>query len=93
MKDLIPILTKYIRSRQIPGGFNLLAAHNGRTFDVPFLIKEFSRCSEEIPDNWLFLDTLPLARELMKLNGRSSFSLSLSHPDVFILFTTNMPFC
>ena len=69
MKDLIPILLEYIKSRQKPGGIVLLVAHNGRSFDVPFLINEFSRCGIEIPENWRFLDTLPLVRELIKSSG------------------------
>ncbi|KAL8527890.1 hypothetical protein ACS0TY_005633 [Phlomoides rotata] len=69
MKDFIPVLLQFIRSRQIPGGVVLLVSHNGRTFDVPFLKKEFSRCSYEIPPDWLFADTLPLARAVMKSKG------------------------
>ncbi|KAJ7955176.1 exonuclease DPD1, chloroplastic/mitochondrial [Quillaja saponaria] len=69
MEELIPILLKYIKSRQIHGGLALFVGHNARCFDVPFLKKEFSRCSFDIPADWLFLDTLPLAREMMKLNG------------------------
>lgn len=71
MKDLIPILLEYIQSRQKPGGQVLWIGHNARCFDVPFLIKEFSRCSIEVPENWLFMDTLPLARELVKSGGLS----------------------
>lgn len=69
MGDLIPILLRYVGSRQKPGGYVVLVAHNARGFDVPFLIKEFSRCSLDIPSNWLFVDTLPLAREVMKSGG------------------------
>ena len=47
----------------------LWVAHNARCFDVPFIINELRRCSTEIPPNWLFVDTLPLARELMKSGG------------------------
>ncbi|RVW39187.1 Exonuclease DPD1, chloroplastic/mitochondrial [Vitis vinifera] len=50
-------------------GLILWVAHNGRSFDVPFLINEFSRCNTEVPPNWRFLDTLPLARELIKSAG------------------------
>ncbi|OVA02583.1 Exonuclease [Macleaya cordata] len=67
--DLIPILQHYVQTRKIPGAPVLLVAHNARSFDVPFLINEFSRCNVEIPSDWLFLDTLPLARELVKLEG------------------------
>lgn len=69
MEDLIPILLQFVKSRQRPGGFVVLVAHNARTFDVPFLAHEFKRCSIEIPKNWLFLDSLPLAREAMKSEG------------------------
>ncbi|KAL4303404.1 hypothetical protein GQ457_10G012850 [Hibiscus cannabinus] len=69
MEELIPILLRFIKSRQKPGGYILWAAHNCFAFDLPFLINEFSRCSYEIPPNWLFMDTLSLARELMKSGG------------------------
>lgn len=73
MGDLIPILLRYVGSRQKPDGYVVLVAHNARGFDVPFLIKEFSRCSFDIPSNWLFVDTLPLAREVMKSGGLSTY--------------------
>ncbi|GMI94502.1 defective in pollen organelle DNA degradation1 [Hibiscus trionum] len=69
MEELIPILMQFVKSRQKPGGYVLLGAHNSFAFDLPFLINEFSRCSYEIPPNWLFMDTLSLARELMKSGG------------------------
>ncbi|XP_068661004.1 exonuclease DPD1, chloroplastic/mitochondrial-like [Aristolochia californica] len=76
-KELAPILVRYVQSRQKPGGIVLWVAHNGRRFDVPFLIKECSRCSMDIPPDWFFVDTLPLARQLVKPDGSklSSFSL------------------
>ena len=63
----------------------MLAAHNARSFDVPFLRSEFTRCKAEFPSNWLFVDTLTLAREMMKSKGQSlSLSLSLSaHTNIF----------
>lgn len=69
MVDLIPILLQYVKSRQKPGGYVMLVAHNARAFDVPFLIEEFARHSYEIPPSWLFVDTLPMAREVMKSGG------------------------
>lgn len=69
MEELIPLLLQYVRSREKPDGYILWVAHNARTFDVPFLLKEFSRCSTEVPPNWLFVDTLPLAREMIKSKG------------------------
>ncbi|KAJ4839494.1 hypothetical protein Tsubulata_027897 [Turnera subulata] len=69
MEELIPIFLQYIKSRQKPDGYMLFVAHNARSFDVPFLVNEFARCSVDIPPNWLFVDTLPLARELLKSEG------------------------
>ncbi|KAK9291534.1 hypothetical protein L1049_019482 [Liquidambar formosana] len=77
MVDLIPILLQYVSSRQKPGGYVVWVAHNARCFDVPFLIKEFGRCSIEVPPDWLFVDTLPLARELMKSGSKLSSGVSL----------------
>lgn len=76
-KDLAPILLHFVRSRQIDGGPVLLVAHNGRSFDVPFIVKEFGRCSIEIPPYWLFLDTIPLARQLVKSDGTKLSSWNL----------------
>lgn len=69
MEELIPILLKYLKGRQKPGGFVLLIAHNGRSFDVPFLRSEFHRCGVEFPSNWLFADSLIMARKAMKSKG------------------------
>lgn len=78
MKDLIPILFQFVRSREKSGGLVVFIAHNARRFDVPFLLEEFNRNSFEVPANWLFTDTLPLARELMKSKGaKPSSSISL----------------
>lgn len=77
MRDLIPILLKYVESRKIAGKQIVFVAHNGRTFDFPFFIKEFQRCSCEVPSDWLFLDTLPLAKKLAKLDGSKLDKCSL----------------
>ena len=78
MEDLIPILLQYIKSREKQGGYVLWIAHNGRAFDAPFLIPEFFSCCAERPRNSLFLDTLPLGRELIKSEG-ILLSLFLKH--------------
>lgn len=77
MEDLVPILFHYVQSREKPGGYVLWVAHNARVFDVPFIINELRRCSRQIPPNWLFVDTLPLARELMKSGGTKLSATSL----------------
>ena len=90
MEDLIPILLQFVRSRQKPGGYVVLAAHNARSFDVPFLCSEFTRCKAEFPSNWFFVDTLTLAHEMMKSKGLSlSLSLSLSPPPLSLSAHTN----
>ncbi|KAI3770497.1 hypothetical protein L6452_01631 [Arctium lappa] len=77
MEDLIPILIRYIKSRQKPGGQILLIAHNAKAFDVPFLISEFSRCSYEIPFDWFFIDSISPTREVKKREGSKLTSNSL----------------
>lgn len=42
-----------------------------------FLINEFNRCSCEIPSDWEFMDTMALAREIMKAEGSKLSSRSL----------------
>ncbi|KAG6501700.1 hypothetical protein ZIOFF_041583 [Zingiber officinale] len=69
-RELVPILLQYVRSRQMPGKPVILVAHNARQFDVPFITNEFQRCSMDIPEDWGFLDTLPLARQLVMPDGR-----------------------
>lgn len=77
-EELIPILLQFVSSRQRSGRPVLWIAHNGRRFDVPFLIMEFKRCSMEIPDDWYFLDTLYLARQLRNSDGSKLGSFSLN---------------
>lgn len=72
MGELIPMLLQYVQSRQRPGGIVLWVAHNARCFDVPFLISEFRRCNMEIPENWRYLDSLPLSRERLKSKESNS---------------------
>uniref|UniRef100_A0A0A8ZBV5 Exonuclease domain-containing protein n=1 Tax=Arundo donax TaxID=35708 RepID=A0A0A8ZBV5_ARUDO len=75
--EIIPILLQYVWSRQMDGKPVLWVAHNGRSFDVPFLIFEFRRCKVEMPRDWLFVDTLPIARQLVDSNGSKLSSVSL----------------
>ena len=65
MEEPIPIIIQYVESRQTTGGSALFVAHNGRRFDFRFLLREFIRCSMQIPHDWLFVDTLRLAHELI----------------------------
>ena len=46
----------------------LLVAHNARQFDAGFLQAEYRRLGRELPDDWRFVDTLPLARKTLSKN-------------------------
>lgn len=76
-EEAIPILLQYVKSRQVVGKPVLLFAHSGRKFDVPFIIREFERCSMKVPDDWLFVDTLPIARQLLNPDGSKRASSKL----------------
>ncbi len=43
-----------------------LIAHNNTNFDEPFLKEEYRRIRREVPTNYIFIDTLPISRELLK---------------------------
>ena len=43
-----------------------LIAHNNTSFDEPFLKEEYRRIRREVPTNYIFIDTLPISRELLK---------------------------
>ncbi|CAL5070069.1 unnamed protein product [Urochloa decumbens] len=66
--DILPILLAYVQSRQSPGKPVLWIAHNAKLFDIPFVMQEFERCSAQVPADWLFVDSLCLARKLKKLD-------------------------
>ncbi|CAL8466793.1 g6329 [Coccomyxa elongata] len=54
----------------------VLIAHNGRTFDIPFLAMEFARGGMQIPANWYFMDTLLVARRVINQDNIQSLKLS-----------------
>lgn len=65
-------MMEWVRNIQEPGKPVIWVAHNGKTFDFPFFIRELDRCGHGIPDHWRFFDTLPLVRKLVDSNGISS---------------------
>ena len=67
---MIPRLFEWVE-RQEPDKPVIWLAHNGKTFDFPFLIREMKRCGFDIPDRWRFFDTLTLSRRLVDSNGTS----------------------
>ena len=44
----------------------ILVAHNARRFDVPFIMKESRACSIDVPSHWYFVDTIDLAKTMLK---------------------------
>lgn len=44
----------------------ILVAHNARRFDVPFIMKESRACSIDVPSHWYFVDTIDLAKAMLK---------------------------
>jgi RecG-like helicase/DNA polymerase III epsilon subunit-like protein len=71
------LLETYVtEARRKGGGASvILAAHNARQFDAGFLQAEYRRVGRELPDDWRFLDTLPLARKRLDKNRVGSFKL------------------
>ena len=58
----------------------VLIAHNGKTFDIPFLDMEFARAGMQIPAKWYYMDTLFMARSVINQDDIPSFKLvSSSH--------------
>ncbi|KAG0608740.1 hypothetical protein M758_8G128500 [Ceratodon purpureus] len=56
----------FVESRRRGNGKVILVAHNGRRFDVPFIMKECYECSMAIPSHWYFVDTIDLAKTMLK---------------------------
>ena len=71
------LLEEYVtEARRKGGGASvILAAHNARQFDAGFLQAEYRRLGRELPDDWRFVDTLPLARKRLDKNTVGSFKL------------------
>ena len=56
-----------------PEGLVLLLAHNGHKFDHRILKHHIQEFGLQVPPNWYFVDTLPMARE--NAQGLRSYSL------------------
>uniref|UniRef100_A0A0E0KCN1 Exonuclease domain-containing protein n=1 Tax=Oryza punctata TaxID=4537 RepID=A0A0E0KCN1_ORYPU len=78
-REFIPVLLQYVLSRQMADKPVLWVAHNGRNFDVPFLMYEFQRSKIEMPGDWLFVDTRPIAKQLIDSDGSKLKSVSLDN--------------
>lgn len=56
----------FVEGRRKGNADVILIAHNGRRFDVPFIMKECHRCSMEIPSHWYFVDSMDIAKTMLK---------------------------
>lgn len=52
----------------------VLIAHNGRSFDLPWLAAEFGRAGLQLPADWHFLDTCQLAKRTLKGSQGTAYS-------------------
>ncbi|MGR3951739.1 MAG: exonuclease domain-containing protein [Chlamydia sp.] len=67
MVKLAPIFASAAKEFiQFCKGAIVLIAHNGETFDIPFLSAEFTRHNLTLPENWAFIDSLKWARKYRK---------------------------
>jgi hypothetical protein len=71
------LLEEFVETARRGGGGApvLLAAHNARQFDAGFLQAEYRRLGRELPDDWRFVDTLPLARRQLDKDVVGKFNL------------------
>lgn len=70
--DFFPLLRTWVSSRNRGSRPVLFIAHNGTTFDLPFVAWECARGGLELPREWLYADSLPIARSFEKgLKGHS----------------------
>ncbi|CAM6084606.1 unnamed protein product [Calypogeia fissa] len=70
-KDVALALVDFVESRRKGQGQVILVAHNGRRFDVPFIMSEFHACRVSMPSYWRFVDSMALAKLAMKGSGKS----------------------
>ncbi|DBB01647.1 TPA: hypothetical protein ACH3X1_000283 [Trebouxia sp. C0004] len=59
--QLVQFINKGTEADEVP----VLVAHNGKNFDNRMLTAEYKRCGVSLPEMWQWLDTLPLARNLL----------------------------
>ena len=62
MRDVGPRLLAWVAERAADAT-PVLAAHNGRRFDVPMLQANLARVGAQLPPDWWFLDTYLLAKD------------------------------
>ncbi len=65
-EEVMPVIVNFVEGRRKGHEPVILVAHNGRGFDVPFIMKECYACSLQVPSHWYFVDSLILAREAQK---------------------------
>lgn len=68
-----------ISSVALPQDRVVIMAHNGAKFDEPILRSEFARCGLSIPNNWIFVDSIPLFKSCIPKQAQQSYSLAALH--------------
>jgi DNA polymerase III epsilon subunit family exonuclease len=63
-KEIISDLEKDIECKN-KDDKTYLVAHNNIGFDEPFLREEYRRINRKVPENYVFIDTLPISRKLL----------------------------
>lgn len=69
--EVAPIIVQFVEGRRRGSTHVVLFAHNARNFDVPFIVNHFNDSGVPLPSHWLFLDTVPLARDVLVAKGTS----------------------
>lgn len=80
--EVMAAFVDFVESRRKGSGEVILVAHNGRRFDVPFIMKECYECSMAIPSHWYFVDTIDLAKTMLK----KRFGTENFHSVFYILY-------
>lgn len=78
-EEVMPVIVNFVEGRRKGHEPVILVAHNGRGFDVPFIMKECYACSLQVPSHWYFVDSLILAREAQKKTTGVVKNCTLSH--------------
>jgi len=69
-KEIISDLEKDIECKN-KDDKTYLVAHNNIGFDELFLREEYNRINRKVPDNYVFIDTLPISRALLGNNVKN----------------------
>ena len=78
IESYIPLIVEFIGTTEPV----FLVGHNCDSFDKIILLKEMKNCKIDIPNNWHFIDTLKLARNLLPALENHKLDTLRSHFEV-----------